>query len=265
MPHPASIIAKPASAASLTVLSAWAIDGLSHGFMGRAGGVSTGVYASLNLAEWNGDEPAAVAENWRRWRFAYPCFTVARLSQVHGTMVHRVEASWGEARRAGDGMVTAEAGVALGVFSADCVPILMVDAERRIVGAIHAGWRGTIAGIAGAAVRAMAALGARPASMRAALGPSIGLCCFEVDAPLADDFARQIPGARDHCRAGRPGKAYLDLRAIISGQIERAGLDPAAIANVGPCTRCAADGYFSRRAAGGAVTGLQMSFIGFAR
>ncbi|MBF6559752.1 MAG: peptidoglycan editing factor PgeF [Candidatus Binataceae bacterium] len=254
-----------APAAPLAVLSPWAIDGLSHGFMGRAGGVSTGVYASLNLAEWNGDEPAAVAENWRRWRVAYPRFTVARLSQVHGKLVHRVDASWGDARRAGDGMVTAAAGVALGIFSADCVPILMVDAERRSVGAVHAGWRGTIAGIAGEGVRAMAALGARPHAMRAALGPSIGLCCFEVDAPLADDFARQLPGAREHCRAGGPGKAYVDLRAIIRGQLERAGLDPAAIANVGPCTRCTADGYFSRRAGGGAVTGLQMSFVGFAR
>jgi len=187
----------------------------------------------------------------------------------------------------GDGMVTAAAGLALGIFTADCVPLLMVDAERRVVSALHAGWRGTLAGIAAEGVHAMVALGARPASIRAALGPSIGLCCFEVDAPLAETFAREIPGATAHARPGdfpsqvpndgrtlyeavsddarrsvRPAKAYLDLRAILRLQLERVGLNPASIANVGPCTRCANDRYFSRRGAGGVTSGLQMSFIG---
>jgi copper oxidase (laccase) domain-containing protein len=84
-----------------------------------------------------------------------------------------------------------------------------------------------------------------------------------VDADLAARFAHEVPGAELHTTIGRPGKAYLDLREIIAEQLRRAGLDPAAIANAGPCTRCANDRYFSRRAAGGAVTGLQMSFIGF--
>ncbi len=214
----------------------------------------------------------------------------------------------------GDGMVTAAPGTALGIFTADCVPLLMVDAERRVVSALHAGWRGTLAGIAAEGVHAMVALGARPASIRAALGPSIGLCCFEVDAALAETFAREIPGAAAHARFGgslprktpaahpappadfpshargddpglddamrdaaigddaagddvsrrvRPGKAYLDLRAILRLQLEREGLNPASIANVGPCTRCANDRYFSRRGAGGVTSGLQLSFIGF--
>jgi copper oxidase (laccase) domain-containing protein len=97
------------------------------------------------------------------------------------------------------------------------------------------------------------------------LGPSIGPCCFEVDAELAERFMRTIPHAHDHARAGRQGKAYLDLRGIIRGQLECRGLVPDAITSVGPCTRCANDTYFSRRGAGGAVTGLQMSFIGFER
>lgn len=184
----------------------------------------------------------------------------------------------------GDGMVTAAAGLALAIFTADCVPLLMVDAERRIVAALHAGWRGTLAGIAAVGVHAMVALGARPASIRAALGPSIGLCCFEVDAALAETFAREIPGAAAHAVFGdslppetstsglqndaalgvRPGKAHLDLRAILRLQLDREGLDPAAILNVGPCTRCANDFYFSRRGAGGTTSGLQMSFIAFA-
>jgi purine-nucleoside/S-methyl-5'-thioadenosine phosphorylase / adenosine deaminase len=164
----------------------------------------------------------------------------------------------------GDGMVTAAAGLALGIFTADCVPILMVDAERRIVAALHAGWRGTLAGIAAESVHTMVALGARPASIRAALGPSIGLRCFEVDAALAETFAREVPGTAAHARPGVPGKAYLNLRAILRLQLEREGLNPSSIANVGPCTRCANDLYFSRRGASGATSGLQLSFIGFA-
>jgi len=96
------------------------------------------------------------------------------------------------------------------------------------------------------------------------MGPSIGQCCFEVDAGLADRFGREIAGARSHTRAGRPGKAFIDLRAVVRDQLERAGLAAANIASVGPCTRCASDRFFSRRAAGGKTTGLQLSFVGFA-
>jgi copper oxidase (laccase) domain-containing protein len=109
----------------------------------------------------------------------------------------------------------------------------------------------------------MIGLGAHAADMRAAMGPAIGSCCFEVDLELAERFARSIPHARANIRGGKPGKAYLDLRAIAGGQLERAGLPPDAITTVGPCTRCASDRYFSRRANGGTISGLQMSFVGF--
>ncbi len=281
MPSSNAITASaPAGQATVT---AFEVPGLIHGFCDRTGGVSAGAFATFNLAGWIGDDPIAVAENWRRWNLRYPDLPVVRLSQVHGNAVHRVDHSdIGRAdaasaktppasaggRREGDGMVTAAAGIVLGIFTADCVPILMVDADRHIAAALHAGWRGTLAGIAGEGVRAMAALGARPPSIRAALGPSIGLCCFEVDAALADDFARLIPGASAHARAGRPGKAYLDLRAIIRDQLESEGVQTGSIVNAGPCSRCANDRYFSRRGAtaGGLhqTSGLQMSFIGFA-
>ena len=148
----------------------------------------------------------------------------------------------------------------LAVASADCVPILMTDAHERVGGAIHAGWRGVIAGIACEGVVAMETLGANPHELRAALGPSIGMCCFEVDAELADRFAREIPGADRHSRPGRSGKACLDLRAIITDQLTTAGLPRESIANIGPCTRCANDQFFSRRAS--SISGLQLSFIG---
>jgi len=322
------------------VLTAWDIPGLVHGFGGLTGGVSTGPFGSFNLAGWIGDAPDAVAENWRRWHLLHPRLPVVRVRQIHGNLVHRIDSSLicspddqrreNEGRASGgpahvgpdgDGMVTAAAGIALGVFTADCVPLLMVDAERRIVAALHAGWRGTLAGIAAAGVHAMVALGAQPSSIRAALGPSIGLCCFEVDAALAETFAREIPGSAPHARfAGsllpdpslgrnharsanyahetpaahspppanfpsqvrgddraldeavsedtgrsvRPGKAYLDLRAILRLQLEREGLNPASISSIGPCTRCANNLFFSRRGAGGTTSGLQMSFIAFA-
>lgn len=250
----------PLDTATLTV---WKEPGLRHGFMSRMGGASSGAYATFNLAEWVGDDPAAVSENRARWQRRYPHLRLARVRQVHGNLVHTIDADYDGTRPEGDGMVTAVAEIALGIFSADCVPILMADVERGVVGAFHAGWRGTLAGIAGQGVRAMVASGARSHELRAALGPSIGLCCFEVDDALAQRFAREIPHTREHSRSGRPGKAYLDLRGIIRGDLERAGLAPGAIEIAGPCTRCVNDRYFSRRGAGGATTGLQLSFIGF--
>ncbi|HKV54824.1 MAG TPA: peptidoglycan editing factor PgeF [Candidatus Binataceae bacterium] len=245
------------------ILRPWDFSFLRHGFMTREGGLSGGLYASFNLAQWVGDEPSAVRANWNMWHALYPGMRVARLTQVHGNQVHSVDDDCNQTR-AGDGMVTSAAGIALAVFSADCVPVLMVDPERRVAGALHSGWRGTLAQIALEGVRAMTGLGAVPSAIKVALGPAIGLCCFEVDAELGARFIAEIPGARAHSRPGRPGKMYLDLRGIITSQLIAAGVPADAITVHGPCTRCANDQFFSRRAAGGASTGLQMSFIGFA-
>jgi YfiH family protein len=255
----------PPDSASVEILRAWPDESICHGFIGRSGGVSTGPFASMNLSYWVGDDNRRVDTNWERLRREVPDLKlVARLNQVHGNAVHAATRDTAALRPPGDGIVTAEPGVMLGIFSADCVPILMADSKREIAGALHAGWRGVIADIADACVRAMTQLGARASDIRAAMGPSIGQCCFEVDAELGDRFSREIAGAKNHTRAGRPGKAVIDLRSIVHDQLERAGLSPANIASIGPCTRCAPDRFFSRRAAGGTITGLQMSFIGFA-
>lgn len=246
---------------ALDLAASPALNGAIHGFMGRAGGASAGRYATFNLARWVGDDPAAVAENWRRWRAAYPRLALATVAQIHGAAIHRVGRDWNDRRPEGDGMVTAEPGIALGIFTADCAPILLADLAHGVIGAIHAGWRGTLANIAGAGVRAMVELGARPASIRAAIGPAIGSCCFEVDADLAERFAREIDGAAACARPGPPGKAYLDLRALNRMLLARAGLEPQAIDEIGPCARCAQDRYFSRRGAAGGATGLQLSFL----
>jgi YfiH family protein len=239
---------------------AWDAPKVAHGFLGRVGGVSVGPYASLNLAYWVGDDSAHVDENWRRLREEIGDAPIARCHQVHGKTVRVVTRENISERPEGDGMVTAEHAILLAVASADCVPILMLDARSEIVAAIHAGWRGVIAGIAEEGVRAMESLGAKSDQIRAALGPSIGQCCFEVDEDLAHRFAREVPNSARHARSGRPGKSHLDLRAIITDQLMRMGLSRESINSVGPCTKCANDRFFSRRA--NASSGLQLSFIG---
>jgi len=234
-----------------------------HGFHTRQGGVSRGSYCSFNLAEGVGDDPNAVSANWALWHAAYPRVRLARLQQVHGNRVHPIGSAYGGGRGIGDGMVTGVPGIVLAIFTADCVPVLMVDAETGIAGALHAGWRGTLAAIASEGVSAMAAMGACSHRIRVALGPSIGSCCFEVDVELAERFVSHIPAAAACCRPGRPGKKHLDLRGIIRLQLREAGLAASSIIDIGPCTRCNSERFFSRRAAGGAATGLQMSFIGF--
>jgi YfiH family protein len=247
------------------IIRAWPGAEICNGFIGRAGGVSRGAFASMNLSYWVGDDDRAVDSNWERLRREVPDLSlVARLNQVHGNVVHAATRDTAALRPAGDGIVTAEPGLILGIFTADCVPILMVDWKRRVAGALHAGWRGVLADIAGAGVRAMEQLGARASDIGAAMGPSIGQCCFEVNAELGERFTREIAGARSHISTGRPGKAFIDLHAVVRDQLERAGLAAVNITSVGPCTRCASDRFFSRRAAGGKTTGLQLSFVGFA-
>jgi len=252
-----------ATALPFPVLSAWRLPCLVHGFMTREGGVSRGPYHSLNLADRVGDDSNSVSANRARWHAAYPQMQFARLQQVHGTRVQRIDSDTGGERRIGDGMVSRSRGIALAIFTADCVPVLMVDIANEVVGALHAGWRGTLAGIAREGIGSMATLGARPEQIRVALGPSIGSCCFEVDAELAARFVLDWPATGSCWRPGRAGKKHLDLRGILRLQLLEAGVGAGSIGNIGPCTRCESNRFFSRRAAGGATTGLQMSFIGF--
>jgi YfiH family protein len=157
-----------------------------------------------------------------------------------------------------DALVAACRGVVAGVRTADCVPILLVAPQRGWAAAVHAGWRGTIADIAGAAVRAAEQAGVRASGILAALGPSIGSCCYEVSPELGDQFDRAgLPVLR---RLG--AKPHLDLRGANHVLLERSGIPRANIQNLGPCTRCASDRYHSFRAEPGS-TGRQVSWIGW--
>lgn len=240
-----------------------------HGFTTRAGGVSAAPFESLNLGGKWGDDPAAVSENRRRVeRAAGGPIVVAR--QVHGATVVRVRADDDRAalaRADADGLCTDATGVVLGVFVADCVPALIIDPRTGACAAVHAGWRGTVAGVLPAAVRALATeFGARSGDLRVALGPSIGPCCFEVghevaaafEALVSDAHARGIvlPSAR-----GTLGKANVDLKAANRLLLERAGVSPEGI-DAGPeCTHCDRARFYSFRRDGSA-TGQLMGFVG---
>ncbi len=247
------------------VLQGWDESTLCHGFLGREGGSSRGPYASLNLSYWVGDNSRSVDVNWQRARRLMPRgVRFAQLRQVHGKAIRTIgPPDDSDPRPEADGLVTAITGVVLCIFTADCVPVLLADSERGVIGALHAGWRGTLAGIAAAGVRAMVRQGARVSGSRALLGPSIGPCCYEVDNELARRFERRFGGAHAHVYpSDRAGKAYLDLRGIVADQLAASGFERGEIQQVGPCTKCESGRYFSRRGAGGAISGLQLSYIG---
>ncbi len=178
------------------------------------------------------------------------------LRQVHGATV--VEAPW-EGTPEADASVAAAPGFLLGIKTADCLPVLLVDPERRLVAAAHAGWRGTVKGVARRAVEALAARGSRPEDLVAALGPGIGSCCYEVGEEVRAAFG---PGGSAFCRPGPNGRPHLDVRAANVRQLVEAGLRAEAILHLADCTRCRADLYPSYRRDGRAA-GRMISFIGF--
>jgi YfiH family protein len=225
--------------------------GFAHGFSLRHGGVSAAPFASLNLGRAVGDDPLAVAENHRRMAEAvgYRHETLFELSQVHGRHVREVRAAEAPAevrREEGDALLACEAGVAIGVRAADCLPLLVVDPESRAVSAVHAGWRGTVAGVALAALDALRAATGAPASrLHAAVFPHIRACCFEVGSDVAAEIQRVVPGERvvDASRE----KPHVALARVITAQLVAAGVPHAQLDDVAGCTRCDAERFFSYR------------------
>jgi polyphenol oxidase len=238
--------------------------GFRHGFTTRAGGVSAGAFAALNLGGRWGDADEAVAENRRRVQRAAGG-PIAVATQVHGAAVVRVRAGDAldaVARQAADGICTDAPGMAAGVYVADCIPVLLADARTGAVAAVHAGWRGTVAGVVPAAVARMAAeFGTRPGDLRVALGPAIGPCCFEVGQEVVDAVATVVSDAvaKGVVVRGRT-KPHVDLKRLNLLLLERAGV-PAAQIDAGPeCTSCDRARFFSYRRDGGR-TGQMMGFI----
>jgi len=179
------------------------------------------------------------------------------LKQVHGAEV--AEAPWDGIPEA-DASCTAAPGFLLGIQTADCLPVLVVDLHRRLAAA-HAGWRGTAAGIATRATAALVARGSDAQDLVAAIGPGIGPCCYEVGEDLRAAFG---PAGARFFRPGANGRPHLDLRAVNARQLVDAGLRPEAVHHVDECTRCRADLYPSFRR-DGAAAGRMISFVGFSR
>jgi YfiH family protein len=236
------------------LLKARLLAGFPHGFTTRLGGVSAAPFDELNLGGLVGDDPARVAENWRRLEAATG-LAFARVRQVHGARAVLANAPSGPGEEA-DAVLSATAGLAACVSAADCVPLLLADPAGGSVAAVHAGWRGTIGRAASAGVAALAGRGARPGDLLAALGPAIGPCCYEVSADLADRFRAEL--GPEAVRAGpRP---RIDLWAANRIRLVEAGMRPERIEVLARCTACEPPLFFSHRRDRGR-TGRQAAFI----
>jgi polyphenol oxidase len=222
-----------------------------HAFFTREGGVSEGLYASLNGGLGSGDDPARVVENRRRMmaQFAFPEEALVSLYQVHSPDVVVVERPWPRLKRPrADAMVTRAPGIALGIATADCGPLLLADPFGGIVGAAHAGWRGALAGVVEATVAAMERLGAERSRIVAVLGPTISQAAYEVGPELVERFRDDDPAnARFFRPAERGGHALFDLPGYIGATLEAAGVGEHEI--LGHCTYTEEHRFFSYRRA----------------
>lgn len=235
-------------------------EGFVHGFPERDGGVSTGLRSSLNLGARWGDDKEKVEEN-RRLLAAHAGYAPDQLQimrHVHGTSVWKVGEPIPDPGEF-DGLVCDRVGPVLGAFAADCIPLLFADPDARVIGSAHAGWRGTVGGVAANVVTRMVELGADPAHIRVALGPSIGPCCFEVGDEVIDQF-RETFGELPAMVVPGPLKQHIDLRVATRAVLERAGVLEHHIDDRPPCTKCEPDRFFSYRR-DGREGGVHMAFI----
>lgn len=242
------------------------IAGIRHGFFGRVGGVSEGVYATLNCGPGSADDPEAVAANRALAMAALglPEGALYTARQVHGTEAIVLHAPGAE-RRTGDALATAAPGIALGILTADCAPVLLADPEAGIVGAAHAGWRGAFDGVLGAAVAAMEALGAARGRILAAVGPCIGRASYEVGPEFRARFeAADAANARWFAEPRRGARPHFDLEGYVETRLAALGLAGISVARA---DTCAEEGYFSYRRAllcGEAGYGRALSAIALA-
>jgi len=225
------------------------LAGVRHAFFTREGGVSGGFYASLNGGVGSRDHAGLVAENRARMAAALAVEPHRFLTayQVHSPDVVVAETPWSsQARPRADANVTRTAGLAIGVSTADCGPVLFADAGARVIGAAHAGWRGALSGVIEATVAAMERLGAARGRIRAALGPMIRQGNYEVGPDFIARFATEDKACADFFRpAAREGHALFDLPGYIAARLDRAGVH--AIEDSGLCTYAEPERFFSFR------------------
>lgn len=226
-----------------------------HLFTTRYGGVSTGDFAGLNLGSNRGDPQENVAENYRRVTafFGVGRDDCAVTKQVHGNEVRVVTGAdkhvcGSKTPYEADGLVTTERGLPIFCFVADCVPALLCDAEHGVIAAVHCGWRSSVADILGVTVEKMCALGAEPESICAAMGASIGRCCFETDDDVPDAVKKYLGCDAEEFFDRRPGgKTMVDLRAANAMRLRQLGLRAENIDVSRECTMCSHEKYWSHR------------------
>jgi polyphenol oxidase len=225
------------------------LPGVRHGFMTRAGGVSEGIYDSLNCGLGSDDEQARVHENRRRvlQMAGIPAKTLLTAYQIHSPDVLVVEEEWRDGPRPKvDALVTTRRNIAIAASSADCVPILFADPEARVVGAAHAGWRGAVGGVLQATVKQMCALGARPERIRVGVGPCIGPASYEVGPEFPAPFLAQNPAnARFFRPAQRAGHHMFDLESYVAAELAAMKLAATEVAHRDTCAE--AEAFFSYR------------------
>jgi len=225
-----------------------ALPGIRHGFFDRRGGVSSGIYASLNGGTGSNDAREHVAENRARMAQALGCAPARFITayQIHSPEVAVAEGPWPEGERPrADAIVTRAENLAIGITTADCGPVLFAEPQARIVGAAHAGWRGAVSGVLEATIGAMEKLGAQRDRIVAALGPTISQQNYEVGDDLVSRFTAEDPANERFFVAGaRPGHAMFDLPGYIVARLARAGI---ACENLGLCTYADPARFYSYR------------------
>ncbi|QMW22364.1 peptidoglycan editing factor PgeF [Sandaracinobacteroides saxicola] len=248
----------------ITRLESPLLAGVRHGFLGRTGGVSAGIFASLNMGLGSSDEAPAVRENRARGVAAVaPGARLVTLHQVHSATVVEADA-WGDAARPhADGVVSATRGLLLGILTADCAPVLFAEPEAGVVGAAHAGWKGALGGVLENTVGAMEALGARRDRISAVIGPCIARGSYEVGEAFATPFLAGDPADARFFHGGRPGHLMFDLEGYCAARLAAAGV--ARIGCLGVDTYADAARFFSFRRTthrGEPDYGRQISLIG---
>lgn len=252
---------------SVEVIRAACLAGIPHGFLGRRGGVSTGILAGLNVGTGSGDEREAIAENRRRAVDAVlPGARLATVHQVHSPDAVQVASPWPHDQRpSADSMVTDRPGLLLGILTADCAPVLLADADAGVVGAAHAGWRGALAGVTDSAIEAMEGLGARRDRIAAAIGPCIAQPSYEVDAAFRDRFLREDETNARFFADGASGRPHFDLPGYVRHRLLAAGIEE--VETIHLDTYAEDDLFYSYRRAthrGEPDYGRQISLIGVA-
>jgi len=224
-------------------------DGIRHAFFTREGGVSEGLFASLNCGLGSADDQAKVLENRRRAAaaLALDADRLITCHQVHSPQAVVVDRPWRRADRPrADAMVTCTPDIALAILTADCAPVLFADAEARVIGAAHAGWRGAVSGVLDATIAAMIKLGAAPQRIAAAIGPCIAQASYEVGPEFPAPFLTEDAGnATFFVPAARAGHFLFDLPGYVAQRLARLGV--ARIRRTGGDTAAEPDRFFSYR------------------